>query len=354
MKLMHRRSVANPIFALLSLAVASSLPAAPAVAQTKIRLATLLPRGTSQYNALVAMGQQWTSATNGAVTLTIYPGGTMGTEEQSIQRMQVGQLQAATLSLGGLSYIDHAVGALQKIPVLFHSLDEMEFARDKMRADLEKRLEAKGFAVLFWSDAGWVHVFSKQPILHPADLKQAKIFVTAGDQEEVSIMESLGLHPVPLDWASVLVSLQTGLVDTVPSTPFLALAGQFPTVTKHLLLLNYVPLVGATVITKRSWEALPPDQRTKIKQIAESTGKSVQAQSRAESQTAIDALRQQQGVQVHSMTPLMQAEWQQFLEGVYPKMKGTMVPAEMFDEVQSVLADYRKRHQTASGGAAAK
>ena len=51
-----------------------------ATAQTKIRLATLLPRGSSHYQILETMGQQWRNASGGRVTLTIYADGTMGGE----------------------------------------------------------------------------------------------------------------------------------------------------------------------------------------------------------------------------------------------------------------------------------
>src|SRR5580693_1289629 len=223
-------------------------------AQTRIRLGTLLPQGTSQYHILEKMGQDWRNATSGGVALTIYGGGAMGSELDCVRRMRIGQLQAATLSVGGLSAIDPVVGALQKIPMLYRSLDEEEYVRTKMAAELERRFEQKGFVVLFWGDARWVHIFSRQVIARPDDLKKTKLFVTADDKEEVEIVKSLQIQAVPLEWTDVLISLQTGLVDTVPTTPFLGMAGQFDLAAKHLMLLNYVPLVGATVITKKTWD----------------------------------------------------------------------------------------------------
>src|SRR5712692_1580017 len=234
---------------------------APAHGQTKIRLATLLPQGSSQYQALEAMGQEWRTASNGKVTLTIYAGGTMGSEEEMVRRMRVGQIQAATLSVGGLSEIDPALGALQKIPMVYRSLDELEYVRAKMEPELERRLNDKGFVVIFWADAGWVHIFSRQPALRPGDFKKTKVFVGASDNNEVAIVKGLGFQAVPLEWSDVLTSLQTGLVDAVPTAPFLALAGQDDLVARHMLEVNWVPLVGATVITKKAWEAIPPQTR---------------------------------------------------------------------------------------------
>ncbi len=70
--------------------------------------------------------------------------------------------------------------------------------------------------MLFWGDAGWVRFFSKEPVLHPADLKKLKLFVWAGDNQQVDIMKALGYQPVPLETGDILPGLQTGLIDAVP------------------------------------------------------------------------------------------------------------------------------------------
>lgn len=315
-------------------------------AQIRIRLATLLPQGSSQYHALEEMGQQWKASTGGAITLTIYPGGAMGGEEETIRRLRLGQLQAATLSAAGLSSIDSAVGAIEKIPLLYHSLDEMEYVCSKMQPDLEQRLEQKGFVALAWSDAGWIHIMSRQPYTTPEEFKakKSKIFVTSSDIDEAGLMNSLGFQAVPLEWSDVLISLQTGLVDTVPSTPFYALASQFDLAAKNLLEVKYVALVGATVMTKRAWDALTPDQREKVQKAAEQAGKKIRAESRAENQEAIEAMKKR-GLQVHPVPPDLEDDWRHFAESVYPKIRGKMVPADAFDKALSFVAEYRASHK---------
>ena len=117
-------------------------PAAGAAAETRIRLATLLPRGSSHYHTLEAMGQKWRAAASGSISLTIYADGTMGSEADCVRRMRIGQIQAATLSVGGLSEIDPSVGALEKIPMLYRSLEELDYVRSRVEPQLEQRLAA--------------------------------------------------------------------------------------------------------------------------------------------------------------------------------------------------------------------
>ena len=315
-------------------------PAAGAAAETRIRLATLLPRGSSHYHTLEAMGQKWRAAASGSISLTIYADGTMGSEADCVRRMRIGQIQAATLSVGGLSEIDPSVGALEKIPMLYRSLEELDYVRSRVEPQLEQRLAARGFVVLFWADAGWVHIFSRQPALRPVDFKKTKVFVGASDNNEVTIVKGLGFQAVPLEWSDVLTSLQTGLVDTVPTAPFLALAGQYDLVARHMLDVNWVPLVGATVITKKAWDAIPAQMREEFRKAAADAGKQMQARSRQESLEATEAMKKR-GLQVHAASPEVAEEWRQFAESVYPKIRGAMVPADTFDEVVRLVKEFR-------------
>ena len=113
--------------ALLAIGFASS-----ASAQTRIRLGTLVPSGTSYYHSLESMGAKWKQDSNGAIALTIYGGGTMGSEDEIVRRMRVGQLQAAVLTAAGLSEIDPSVSALQKMPLMYRSLEEASYVREKL------------------------------------------------------------------------------------------------------------------------------------------------------------------------------------------------------------------------------
>src|SRR5437667_5702436 len=269
------------IVALVVIAVPARRALTAAPAPVSIKLATMAPSGTSYDLILRQMGEKWRKATNGEVNLRVYPGGNQGSEADIVRRMNVGELQAAMLTVGGLSEIDPTAAALQEIPMLFNSLDEESYVREKMRADFERRLLAKGFVALFWGDSGWVRFFSRNPGIKPDDFKSMKIFVTASNSaKEMQIMQGLGYKPVALDWADALIQLQTGGVDAVPAPPILALSGQYYTVVKHMTEVNWAPLVGATVVTKRAWDAIPQATRDVMASAAVDAGKQIQDASR--------------------------------------------------------------------------
>ena len=306
----------------------------------KVRLGTLAPRGSSYYKHLQAMGEKWRQAPGGGVLLTMYPDGTMGTEADMVRRMRLGQLQAGMLTAAGLADIEPAVSGLQYMPMMFRSLEEVDYIGVKLQPMLEKRLEEKGFVVLFWGDTGWVRFFSKQPVIRPDDLKKTKLFVRAGSAAELDSYRSVGINPVPLETVDILPNLQTGLINAVPLPPSIALAGQVDGAAPHMLVLDWAPLVGAAVITKKSWDAIPLEGREALRKAATETGKLMKADGRRESAESVEAMRKR-GLRVHAVTPEVEAEWRREAEAAYPKIRGVIVPEDMFDEVVKQLKAYR-------------
>jgi TRAP-type transport system periplasmic protein len=324
-------------------ALVLAMAALPAVAHAQaesVRLATLAPRGTSLHKTLLAMGETWRQAPCGGVKLTIYPDGTLGSEADMVSRLRIGQIQAAMLSVTGLAKIDDSVEALQNMPFSFRSLDEVAYVTAQLRPELDQRFLAKGFVVLFWGDVGWVRFFSKQPVARPEDLKKLKLFTQAGDPRQADLMKRLGFRPVPLEANDILMGLQTGLIDAVPVPPLIALAGQFYGPAPYMLQINYAPLVGGTVITKKTWDAICPDARKALLAAAAQAGREVTAKNHQEGDEAVEAM-EKRGLKVHTLSPADAAEWSNLAEQVKPQVRGTLVPADMFDKVQQLLADFR-------------
>ena len=306
----------------------------------KLRLGTLAPRGSSYFKHLQAMGEKWRQAPGGGVLLTIYPDGTMGTEADMVRRMRLGQLQAGMLTAIGLAEIEPAVTGLQNLPMMFRALEEVDYIGEKLQPMLEKRLEEKGFIVLFWTDTGWVRFFSKQPVIRLDDLKKTKLFVWAGSAAAVDTYLSVGFNPVPLETVDILPGLQTGLINAVPLPPSIALAAQVDGAAPHMLDLAWAPLVGAAVITKKTWDTIPLEGRKALRKAATETGKLSKADGRRESVESVEAMRKR-GLQVHPVTPELEAEWRREGEAVYPKIRGVVVPTEIFDQVVNQLKAYR-------------
>jgi TRAP-type C4-dicarboxylate transport system substrate-binding protein len=254
--------------------------------------------------------------------------------------MRIGQLQGALLSVVGLHEIEPSISALQNLPLLFRSWEELDYVREKMRPGMEKKFLDKGFVVLAWGDAGWVRFFSKEAALRPQDYKRMKFFAWGAEQEQQSIMKSLGYTPVPLETADILPAIQTGMINVVPSTPYFALASQVYTTAPHMLEINWAPIVGAMVLTTKAWEAMAPEAQQALRAAGDKAGAQMRAQARREVDEAVEAMKKR-GLIVHKPGAAEMQEWTALAEELYPRIRGSMVPADTFDEVSKHVKAYR-------------
>ena len=250
-----------PSFLPLALCAVLSLPGAGAPARaTTIKMATLVPDGSVWDKAFRRMGSEWKQATDGRVELRMYAGGVAGDEPDIIRKMRIGQLNAAALTLPGLSDIDPAFDVFE-IPLYYDSHEELLAILEEMTPLLRERLDERGFVLLHWGHAGWIRLFSKRSAGSPDELRRQKLFVWGDEGEKVRVWRENGFEPVPLAATDIPSGLQTGLIEAVPAPPLSALGLQWFRSTPFMLDLEIVPLIGATVVTKKTWESISEADR---------------------------------------------------------------------------------------------
>jgi len=328
--------------------VVLSLPglAEAASAQVLVKMATLVPDGSSWHLILKETADTWKTLSAGRVNVRLYAGGVAGDDPDVVRKMRLGTLNAGVLTSVGLAEIDDSVYALG-VPLMYDSYEEVYHVLEKMRPTLEAKLEAKGFVVLNWADGGWVHFFTQQPVATPDDLKKLKLFSWAGDAEAVDIWKSAGFNPVPLPATEIATALQTGLVTALPSPPQVAVISQYYNNAKNMTDLRWQLLLGATVIAKATWEKIPPDVRPLLLEAARVDGARLQAEIRRSGDRDVGAMKKR-GLNVVPVDARARALWLETAQSLYPRIRGKIVPAEAFDMALRFRDEYRK--QTDKGG----
>ncbi len=313
----------------------------PALAADKqLRIGTLAPKNSVYHRQLLEVGEVWRAAQGGNAKYLIYPDGSQGGEAELARRMRIGQLQGALISVVGLREIEPSIAALQNLPLLFKTWDEVDYVREKMRAAMEKKFLDKGFVVLAWGDSGWVRFFSKEAAFRPSDYKKMKFFAWGSESEQQEIMKNLGYTPVPLETSDILPSIQTGMITVVPSTPYFALASQIYSTANNMLEINWAPIVGALIVTRKAWDDMSPAAQLAVRTAGEKAGLEMRTKARQEVDDAVDAMKKR-GLVVNKPNAEQLREWNELAEKLYPRLRGTMVPAETFDEVFAHLKTYR-------------
>jgi TRAP-type transport system periplasmic protein len=318
-------------------ALALSLPTAGQ--NVLIKMGTVAPEGSPWHQILQQIGQDWSKISGGKVTLRIYPGGVLGDEPDMIQKMRVGQLHAVALSGAGLARIDSSAACLQ-MPMMIQSYEELDYVRDRVAARLERAIQQKGYLVLNWGDAGWVHFFTKTRATKLDEIRKMKLFTSAGDPDALELYQSAGFRPVPLATTDMLPALQTGLIEAFDVPPLLALLNQWFGIANHMIDLKWAPLIGGTVISKQAWDRVPDSCRGAMLEAATRAGERLRAEIRKMGDDAIVVMRKK-GLNVVAVDPATLADWRRQAEDAYPKLRGRMVPADLFDEVKRLRDEYR-------------
>ncbi|MBP7569142.1 MAG: TRAP transporter substrate-binding protein DctP [Acidobacteria bacterium] len=314
--------------------------AAPAAAQ-QLKVGTVAPEGSPWHDMLLDLNARWKKVSGGKISLRIYPSGTQGDEPDMIRKMRIGQLHAAALTSVGMEAIATEMNALS-IPFLFESWEEVDYVRDRLGPRLKKSLEDKGFVVLTWGDAGWVHFFTVTPAPRPADMQKLVLFTWGNDPRTEEMYKDAGFRVMPLASTEILQSLQTGKIQAFPAPPIAALASQWFGAAKNMTPVKFAPVIGGAIISKAAWDRIDPALRPQLLKEAEEVGRIYKPRIRKLEGDAIAAM-QKYGLKITPITPEIEREWKQTAEKVYPRLRGGYLRAQDFDEVTGLVKEYRSK-----------
>ena len=332
-----RRSSATILIGLLLVHAAR-----PDAQTTAIKLASVVPDGSIWDKSLKQMSSDWQQATDGRVTVTVFSGGSQGDEPTVLRKIRLGALQAAALTVVGLANIDPAFNAFN-VPFFFNSYDELNAVIDRLTPLLKQRADAKGFVLIHWGHGGWVQVFTKRPVQTVQDLKSIKLYTSAGDDRMTQWYKANGFQPRAMAMTDILTGLTTGMLEGVPTPPIAAMAYQWYKHTPYMLDIGLAPLVGATVVSKKTWTAIGAADRAKILETGAAVEKQLKGDVPKQDALAV-ALMGQQGLKVTKATG---PEWQQEAEALAKTVRGQMVPPDVFDIVLKERNAFRQRNSSA-------
>ena len=321
------------------------LAAAGVASAQTIKLGTLAPKGSPWFENLQDMAADWGEASNGRIKVRIYPGGSIGDERDMVRKMQIGQLQGAVLTAEGLSVIVPEILALQ-LPMIFKTDGEIDYVRDALKPELEALFEARGYKILNWGDIGWVRLFSREPVVVMADLRKQKLFTWAGDPELTEGYKIQGLKVVPLPVPEIFSGLQSGLIDALYAAPVAALSYQWFGLANHMTDLKVLKLIGATVVTHKTWNKIRPEVRDDVVAAAVEAGDNAREKIRNFEDEAIRVM-QEHGLVIHAVTDEQADAWEASSRASWAVYTKSRVPADLVVRVEALRDEYSKQQATA-------
>ncbi|MEX0602988.1 MAG: TRAP transporter substrate-binding protein DctP, partial [Bacteroidota bacterium] len=276
---------------------------------------------------------------NGRMGFRIYSGSVQGDEKDVLRKIRIGQLQAGGFTGVGMGEIAPKVRILDS-PFLVRSYEEVDHLYREFDKEFQKAFEDGGYVLLGWAEVGFVHVFTRNLIQKPEDLRSLKIWTWEGDPVALAAFSTLNINPISLSITDVMTSLQTGLIDAFYTSPLAAIYLQWYTRVKYMIDAPLADAAGAVLISKRYFDQLPPD----LQEILIRNGRKYMATltrlSREENREAIGTL-QKNGITV---VPVQASDLPQYVEAgrrARRALAGRLYPEEFLNQVEKSLEDFR-------------
>ncbi|MDO8879005.1 MAG: TRAP transporter substrate-binding protein [Pseudolabrys sp.] len=258
------------------LAVAAAFGAAPATAQTKmvLKAADVHPLGYPTVEAVVQMGKKLEKATNGRLSVQMFPSMQLGGEKEMIEQAQIGALQYARISVGPVGSIVDDLNVFN-MPFVFRDVAHMRKVVDGPIGDeLLKSIgdnPKTGLIGLAWMDAGARSFYNKvREIRKVEDLKGLKIRMM-GNPIFVDTMNALGGNGVAMGMDQVMNALQTGVVDGAENNPpSYDSFGHFP-IAKNYSLTEHLIIPELLVFSRKAFDAMSKEDQALVLKFGKET-----------------------------------------------------------------------------------
>lgn len=333
---------------LLGLLVAGCMFLAPLVSSSEaitLKIATLSPDGSVWMKMIRDGAKEIARRTEQRVKFKFYPGGVMGDDKAVMRKIRIGQLQGGVVTIGTLSEVYHNV-QVYHLPILFDSLEEVDYVRRRMDPILIEGLREGGFVTFGLAEGGFAYLMSKEPIVSADDLRKQKVWIPSDDPMSIETAAVFEIKPIPLGVPEVRTALQTGLIDTVTTSPIAAIALQWHTQVNYISDAPLIYLYAVMAIDRRAFDRISAEDQAVVREIMQDVWNMIDRNNRQDNREAFDAL-QNQGIRIVKPGPEEQRKWKQLAAEVPRKMiEAGEISRDILTQLQDHLRDFRTQKAT--------
>ncbi len=272
-----------------------------------IKIATLSPEGTFWMKQMRAGAKEIKQRTQGRVVFKFYPGGVMGNDQNVLRKIHVGQLHGGAVTVNTL-YQSTPDTTIYGFPFLFASLDDAEEIRKTTDPMLNAIIESNGFVSFGFAQGGFTYLMSKQQVNSFDDLRKQKSWVPEQSDVGLSVYRNIDVSPISLPLSDVLTGLQTGLINTVITSPIGALALQWHTHVNYIVDFPLTYLTAMLVIDKKAFSKLSDTDQIIVREVMTDVYKNIDDQNKTDNEAAREALVNQ-GVKFIKLDNKEKSEW---------------------------------------------
>ena len=308
----------------------------------EVKIASPLPKESPWGRTLDRIAVEWNRISNGQIRLRVLHGGTEGGEGKMRLSLASNTIQAAVFTSFGLSSINPAVMTMSA-PFLIRNDNELSAVMKEVENDLETRMNSGDFFIVAWSKAGFVNIFSRDPVFTPDDLKKQKIASNPDADDMNTAFKTMGFQVVDSDWIDVGPKLASGAVMAIYQSPAGTAAYQLHSILKNMLSTNIAPVLGGIVINQVTWKKIGEMNPRYQTEILRTTRRIAEEFDSSMSKTINDAVNTmtREGLKVNKPSPAQEQLWYDEIDRVVPSLIGTTYDRALYEKIVNALKKYR-------------
>ncbi|MHB8620424.1 MAG: DctP family TRAP transporter solute-binding subunit [Chloroflexota bacterium] len=255
-----------------SASASAAAPAtSPSASQPKVTLkyscpCTTGPKQSPQTTAMTRFADEVKQLTNGAVTIKLFPNGSLLGQNVEFQGLEKGSTDIADTDP---NQWQPQVPALQilLVPYLYTHFSQAQtvFHGADVQKLVQLGVQKAGVRVLDVQNLGAreLNLTITKKIETPADLNGVKLRMPPGPYW-AKLGQAMGAKVTPVAFNEIYLALQTGTVQGQDNPVATDVANRFYEVTKQLILTNHVfsPIMPA--INEKAWKKLSPSEQTAV------------------------------------------------------------------------------------------
>ena len=249
------------------LAVAAiTLTAIPAFAQD-LRYAHVGAEGDIQTRYAAEAAEEIAAATDGAVTVQVFPASQLGGVSEMVGGVQMGSIQMGHHDFASLAQMVPDVSVFNA-PFIYrdsaHALAATDPATSPALQQINEQLvEQGGVRIIGRIYRGARHISSNFEVKSPDDLA-GKPFRAVPLDLWVSMVTGFGATPTPVEVAELPTALMTGLVVGQENPLTMITSNSLHEVQSHVAMTGHMQSVLAVFINEGVWQGLSEENRTQI------------------------------------------------------------------------------------------
>ena len=256
---LERTSIVGAVALIAGLVASSAAPAQ----NRQFTFAYDQPRASAYGFGADLFGKRLAELSKGTLTTNQYPGAQLGTEAQSLQKVQTGDIDLVLVSTANSSTIqpesgvfslhfifrspEHAVKVLTD-PAIVAAMREMYAAK------------VKGAHMLTLGSQGLRNLYCKKEIRKIADIKNVKVRVQATVTED-ALFPAYGAQIVHMPFGEVYTSLQTGVVECAENGYTVYMLNKHYEVAPVMSVTEHEANNSVLFVSDKLWSSLTAEQK---------------------------------------------------------------------------------------------